>query len=69
MGDFKAREKDAADLDDYRDLAEDVAEFGDNEYAKKLYHKAIDEAGDAQEIISVGESIIIGSHKSNTTLL
>jgi hypothetical protein len=37
--DFKTAEKEAEDRDEYRSLADDIAEAGDKEWARKVYIK------------------------------
>ena len=46
---FKAAEKEAEDSYDYRSVADDIAEAGDKDWAKKLYKKAEEKAENYSE--------------------
>ena len=54
---FKATEKEAEDSDGYRSLADELAESGDKEWAKKIYGKAEEKGENCYEFIYLADSI------------
>jgi hypothetical protein len=55
--DFKEQEKEAEDSWDYRSLADEIAEAGDKDWARKLYQKVEDLAEDLSDYNSIAESV------------
>jgi hypothetical protein len=55
---FKATEKDAEGIYDYRSLADAIAGAGDKDWAKKLYKKAEGRPGDCSDFNDLADSII-----------
>ena len=52
---FKAAEKEAEDSGDYRNVADELAEAGDKEWAKTVYEKALELAEEDRDDDRIGE--------------
>ncbi len=55
---FKEREKEAEDSYDYRSVADDIAEAGDKDWAKKVYEKAEKKSEDCSDFTILADNII-----------
>ena len=54
---FKAAEKKAEDSGELIVVADDLAEAGDKDWAKKVYKKAADKIDDSEDFIELADSI------------
>ncbi|SVB65462.1 uncharacterized protein METZ01_LOCUS218316 [marine metagenome] len=54
---FKEAEKEAQDSDDFREVAKNIAEAGDKEWAKKTYEKAEEKTDDPYELYYLAQCI------------
>ena len=54
---FKKAEKEAQDSDDFREVAKNIAEAGDKEWAKKTYEKAEKKAKEYSDFERLAYSI------------
>ncbi|ODS30443.1 MAG: hypothetical protein SCARUB_04451, partial [Candidatus Scalindua rubra] len=54
---FKEQEAEAEDSYDYCNLAKEIAEAGDKDFAREVYQKAIDKAEDSRDLRNIADSI------------
>ena len=54
---FKEAEAEAQDSDDFREVAKNIAEAGDKEWAKKTYEKVEEKAKDFSQFVSLANDI------------